>query len=71
MCVAERSTNAADAVRVIRATLASVSVCTHEWDYVYSWIKKTSQFLFGDNQSIIYSFVNFKFCGEKKSSRAI
>ena len=41
MCVAERSTNAADAVRVIRVARALVSVRTRVWDYLYSRIKKS------------------------------
>ena len=40
MCIDEHSTNAADAVHVIRLARTSVSVRAHEWDYLCSWIKK-------------------------------
>ena len=57
--IAERSTNAADAVHAIRMARVSVSMCRHEWDYLYSWIKNakekpTNSHLFINEQSIVY-----------------
>ena len=41
MCIAGRSTNAANAVRVIRVARAPVSERTHKWDYLCPRIKKS------------------------------
>ena len=41
MRVAEDSTDAADAVRATHMAQASVSMRTHEWDYLSWWIKKS------------------------------
>ena len=41
MCVVEHITNAADAVHAICIVRALVSMRAREWDYLYSYIKKS------------------------------